>query len=195
MQLKNILTIYIVIISCLYQKNDTNKLRLTIHVDSRQTVNNVTYLIVKATLKNISSDTFTYVVESCFYPFAYTTDSKIFAIVQTDCIKNITKFIEIPPGKSLKTIIRLPMNKDIGESPRSHFKICAHLISSNNVINALHKKGNLIMVSSKDHKVQLCDTSYAVQVEGTTMDENGSIVRFEAKTSKENVWSNIVSFK
>lgn len=193
MQLKNILTICTAIIFCSYQKDDATKLRLTIRVDSRQTINNVTYLLVKANLKNISLYTFNYVVESCFYPFAYTTDSKAFAIEQTDCIKNITKFVEILPGKNLETIIRLPIKKDMKQLPSSYFKICVHLTSSNNMINALHKKRNLIMVSSKGNKFQLCDTSYSVEVEGMTMDENGSMVKFNTMTTELNLSSNSVS--
>lgn len=193
MQLKSLLAIFSVIIFGSFQRNDLNKLRLTIQVDSRQTVNNVTCLLVEATLTNVSSDTFIYVVESCFSPFVYTTDSKIFAIRQTDCIKNSTEFVSVPPGKCLKTVIRLSTEKDNGQLPSSCFKICAHLTSSNDIINALHKHGNLIMVSSMAPKFQLSDTSYAVQVEVSTVDQNGSIVKSNAMTTQENVWSNSAS--
>ena len=77
--------------------------------------------------------------------------------------------------------------------PSSYFKICVHLTSSNNMINALHKKRNLIMVSSKGNKFQLCDTSYSVEVEGMTMDENGSMVKFNTMTTELNLSSNSVS--
>lgn len=85
------------------------------------------------------------------------------------------------------------MKKDNDQLPSSYFRICAHLTSSSNIINTLRKNGNLIMVSLKDPKFQLCDTSYAVQVEVSTVDENGSIVKSNAMTTQENVWSNSVN--
>jgi hypothetical protein len=201
MQFKNALIIFlcgIIILFFSYKRSDdkNEKLSLEARIYSWDTARDLKYLTVNTSLKNNSSDTFTYIIESCFYPYEYTTDPKMFANEEIDCIKNIPEFVKIPPHQTIERMIRLQLKENIGQLRDSSFRIGVSITTADYLANELHrKKIRLIKFSSKESIFQLHDTSYKVSLDCNIIDGNNIFKQIVSTTNERLLWSNKINLK
>ena len=116
-----------------FHAKDKKRLILTAKIDSRHIVNNINYLLIKATLTNNSLDTFSYETMSCFYPFVSITDSKFLSPEIIDCIKNIPELIKIPPHTSVEKNFRLILNEPVDQLNSTTFRVGVYLTTTDNI--------------------------------------------------------------
>lgn len=161
------------------------------------TINNVTHLLIKATLLNNSSDTFTYIVMSCFYPFEYAIDpNNLPDFGEEDCDKNVPQLVTIPTHKNFQTIIDLPVKKNIAELAGTSFKLGVYLRRVNDFIGLLNNKGeNILGFMPHDWFQSVNDTSYRIGMNFTTYttaNKQGILNKFDAIATVNFLWSNTI---
>jgi hypothetical protein len=176
------------------QKTNKQEIHFTAAIDKWDTTNNVNHLIIKARLTNNSSDTFSYVVMSCYYPFFYNTYPNILSQEGEDCNKNIPTVVRVPPYKNIETVMTLPITKDINQMRDSSFRIGIELISINNIINSLDIK-QILSFTVKEHVQFLNDTSYKINCNFIAASKNVKIKRFDTSVNINFLWSNKINLK
>jgi len=183
-----------------FQRDDRDKkqkLTLTASVYKRETIDSINHLLIRATLTNNSSNTFSYIVMSCYHPFFYKIVPNNF-IIQTeeDCDKNVPELISIPPHKHIETIISLPIKKNVSQFYDTAFRIGIYLKTANDAVN-LPKRTHLLLmnphgVSSKEYDINpLSDTSYNIRINFTT-EKDGTVKQLDTSAMVNFLWSNTV---
>jgi hypothetical protein len=169
------------------QNNFQEKIKFTAIAGKWDTTNNKNNLLVKCQLANSSSDSFSYIVMSCYYPFNYQVQPK--EILSKDwegCDGNEAEIITIPPKKTFEATLTLPIKTELNLKHISSFRISVSLIAS----KSFYKESNpIIFFNIKDYYPNLTDTIYKVKT-GFTLIKNHGVTTIDSLGELHILWSN-----
>lgn len=106
---------------------------------NKEKVNGETYWLVECVLSNNSKDTLNYLSMSCSWTDFYSADLKHLEIEAFLCDKNFPVIVSIPPGKTMKVVLRFFKSKKIKQLSSKFFKVGLNLIETKSTMNFENK--------------------------------------------------------
>lgn len=172
------------------------RVSLTANIYKLDTVDGKKSLLIRASLSNISPDTFTYMIMSCVYPFKCNVDERFFTTVKPDCEKNILEFVRIPPRKAVEEVVRLFPSQSATGLRNNSFSIGTSLMAVDDIVHILNKRGKNIVGILSESKTDLTDDSCCEsKVVFMIMDDKGHFAKFDALVSTIFLSSNWIQLK